>query len=117
MAEIAKPVGTCGHTHQLWLSPLGQRDLTIAVWRVVAPVNARHPSNDGDYQLIPLSPGTLLRHDQSDWALQGCAAAEDTYVWERFAVLNGPLAGQCVEFGIIAPRKNQTAMPPQVQPA
>jgi hypothetical protein len=66
---------------------------------------------------VRLEPGTLLRHDQSDWTMQGCAACEDYFVWERFAVLDGPQAGRCVEFGTINPRHDDTAIPPQVQPA
>lgn len=80
-------------------------------------VEARAPADDRDWKPVRLEPGTLLRHEQSDWTMRGCAGCEDIFVWEWFAVLDGQRAGRCVEFETINPGYDDTAIPPQVQPA
>ena len=113
MAAMQAPVAPCGHSHQLWGEHPGQRNLEPALWRVVEAVETRTP----EWEKLTLEPGTLLRHDQSDWTQQGCAGCEATFVWERFAVLDGAHASKCVEFSIIEPAPGQTAVPAEVQPA
>ena len=87
------------------------------LWRAVAAVEAHAPQDDQDWKPVLLEPGTLLRHDQSDWTRQGCSGCEDFVAWERFAVLDGPQAGRCVEFEVRNPGYGEVVIPPQVQPA
>jgi hypothetical protein len=113
-----KPVGLCGHPHQLWSSPVGHREVGPVTWRVIKPVEGHPPADDPGWEPVRLEPGTRLRHVQSDWTLQGCAGCEDLLTWERFLVLDGPEAGRCIEFALTNPRRpDDHAIPKGLWPA
>jgi hypothetical protein len=109
-------VGPCGHTHMVWSGTTGHRDVDPVLWRVVKSISASPTNDDAARQPVALEPGTTLRHDQSDWTLQGCAACEVVIAWDRFQILDGPHAGRCVEFRVIDPKGGSLVVPPQLQP-
>lgn len=105
----------CGHIHRLFDRVPGERFVDWPVeaaggpfmWRVVAPVTARlspHRPTDSRTDVI-LESGTLLRHDQYDEIRDG-GCAMFSWWWDRFAVLSGEHAGDCVEFEPTFPRAN-----------
>ena len=108
----------CGHRHDLWEARAGYRSVRPAIWRVVAPVAGPPPQNEHLRPPVALTPGTLLRHDQSD----STAQEDDSYLlrhfmMERFAVIDGPHAGQCVEFQAMDLEEGESAIPAEIQPA
>jgi hypothetical protein len=86
------------------------------MWQVVAPVVGPSPQGETSRPPVALRPGTLLRHDQSDGTIQGYWGAE-CWVLERFAILDGPDAGRCVEFSMMDPGEGESAIPAEIQPA
>jgi hypothetical protein len=110
------PLAPCGHPHLTFTAMPGHRGLKPVLWRVVEPVEGYPPSDERDQKGVRLEPRTLLRHDQTDWTLQGCTGFE-VYAFERFAVISGPFAGRCLEFSVTNPGYDDTGVPRGLQPA
>lgn len=96
----------CGHAHGLSERMPGDRQADWPgsnpggprLWRVAGPVEARRSEHGPDEpaEMVQVPPGTTLRYDQHDELHPGDPMFDRQ--WDRFAVLDGPLAGQCLEF-------------------
>ena len=94
----------CRLPHHLTMEPSGFRGPESLLWRAVRPIEAwnAHPAGSIP-ERVAIATGTNLRLDQTDWCIQGCASG-DVIVGQRFFVMNGPLAGCCVEFTQYTPK-------------
>jgi hypothetical protein len=85
---------------------------------VIEGVAARPAQDDEPGDEILLAAGTRLRHDQSDYSFQmfDGHGIEELFVWERFAVLDGPYAGRCVAFYMSNPSSiHASAIPAELR--
>lgn len=100
------PMLDCGHGHRHW-SPIPIPTGAPRGWVVAKAIPVGS---------LVLDAGSPLQLDVTDCVLQGCAGCEDFFVWSRFRVLGGSMAGQCVEFLVIDPmRHEQPVIPPNVR--
>jgi hypothetical protein len=105
----------CGHAHRVMANQESHRDGDPARWRVLERVRAEPTIDEPIRDSVTLERGTLLRHEQSAWELQGCAGFEAIYSMERFHVLAGPHAGRCVEVMVIDAKPGELVLPSTLQ--
>lgn len=88
----------CGHEHDLDRCRPGYRGPAARWWRVVEDVVAdRAGRSYSRTERVDVPAGTHLRLDQTDYSLL-VADMSQAWIDQRFLVLDGPLAGECVAF-------------------
>jgi len=107
----------CLHEHDLNQCPPGYRAPAARWWHVVEDVVAfRARKFYGRGERVHMAAGTHLRLDQTDFTVGTGNDWGDAWMDQRFLVLDGPLAGECIAFGADEPGLDMSWVPDALRP-
>jgi hypothetical protein len=107
----------CPHEHDLDQCGPGYRAPAARWWYVAEEVTAFRARKDwGRTEGVRVAAGTHLRLDQTDFTLGTANDWGDAWIDQRFLVLDGPLAGECVAFVADEPGLDLSWVPDALRP-
>lgn len=107
----------CLHEHDRDQCPPGYRVPATRWWHVVEDVVACRARRDWRRtEHVHVTAGTQLRLDQTDFTFGSSCDWGDAWIDQRFLVLDGPLAGECIAFVAHEPGVDLSWVPDALRP-